>query len=177
MLRKLFNMYSIQNNGNKVLNLRQINAFMKDFGFYTSSFFPKKLDTISLELIYKQKVPKKLCDFKNFIEILFKLSKIKTEKKTVSNPQDDCFKKMLDQILLPRFKELSLKVYEYNLSKIQVFYQHYDDCENPVVLLLYQNDDLLKHVSVFKVFCLKINRFFLCMKAKILKNRQTVLFQ
>lgn len=147
MLRKLFNMYSIQNNGNKVLNLRQINAFMKDFDFYSSNYFPKKLDALSLELIYKQKVPKKLCDFKNFIEILFKLSKIKNEKNAFSNFQDDYFKKMMDQIILPRFKELSIKVYEYNLSKIQVFYQHYEDFENPVVLLLYQNDDLLKHVN------------------------------
>ena len=68
-------MYSIEKNGNKVLTLRQITAFLKDFGFFDPSMF-KKLEVVTLELLFNQKVQKKLCDFKNFIEILFKLSKV-----------------------------------------------------------------------------------------------------
>lgn len=149
MLRKLFNMYSIQKNGNKILNLRQLNLFLKDFGFFLDNSFMKKLDNITLELIYKKKATKKFCDFKTFIEILFSMCKNKQDQKKISN--DESFKIMLDQMILPIYKDLSIKVFGFNLSKIQVFYQHYEDVENPVALLLYQNDDFLKHVDSFEI--------------------------
>ena len=136
-------MYSTENNGNKVLTFRQLASFLKDFNFFDVSYF-KKLDLINSQLIFKKRVPKKLCDFKGFIEVLFKVSKI--ESKSEKNKNDENFKKMIDRMLLPKYKELSVKVYQYNLNKIQIFYQQYEDFENPVVLLLYQNDDLMKHV-------------------------------
>ena len=176
MLRKLFNMYSTENNGCKVLTFRQITAFLKDFKFFDVSCF-KKLDLTTAQLIFNQRVPKRLCDFKGFIEVLYKISKIEI----CENPnKDENFKKMMDRILIQKYKELSVKVCEYNLNKIQIFYQQYDDEENPVVLLLYQNDDLLKHVKkleniFFKFNCLK-NRFSQCMNKKISRNQQIALF-
>ena len=155
MLRKLFNMYSIEKNGNKVLTFRQLTSFLKDFKFFEMNCF-KKLDVTSLELIFEKLVPKKLCDFKRFIEFLYKLSKsYDILKKDSRNQAELAFKQMMDVILLPKYKELSVKVYEYNLSRVQVFYQQYEDFENPVVILLYQNDDFLKHVQLFSKISVK----------------------
>lgn len=145
MLRKMFNMYSTENNGNKVLTFRQLANFLKDFEFFENF---KKIDLITVQLIFKKRVQKTLCDFKGFIEILFKLSKTLEALPKADN--DVGFKSMIDRYILPKYKELSIRVYEYNINKIQIFYQQYDDYENPVVMMLYQNDDLLKHVRILK---------------------------
>ena len=165
MLRKIFNMYSIEKNGNKVLTFRQMTAFLKDFNFFELTCF-KKIDVITLELIFKKRVPKKLCSFKEFIEVLFKLCKNEENLRKCAKAEE-AFKKMMDKMLLPKYKELSIKAFEFNLNRIQVFYQQYDDHDNPIVLLLYQSDEFLKHVYFLFILRKKNKiRSFLCMKTR-----------
>lgn len=146
MIKKIFNMYSIEKNGNKLLTFRQIVTFSKEFNFFNNKDF-NKFDIISLDLIFKKKTRgKKQCDFSCFLEILFSIFKILLIN-SLKNELINEFKKFLDSYIVPKFKEMSINVNEYNIERIQIFYQQYEVYENPIVGLFYSNDDLLKHVN------------------------------
>jgi len=147
MLKKIFNMYSLENNGNiiKVLTLRQFlklgQEFLPDIDNSGKKF----------EMIYAQIASNKLCDFMCFVEILYKIFKETTMKsnRELSVDKKKGFLLFLDENLLPHYKRLISKLYEFNIEKIQIFFQNYNPFESAVVALFYESHDFLKHVIYF----------------------------
>lgn len=151
MLRKIFNMYSMEYNGNnKILCLRQFLKMGQEF-FQEFEKNPK-----GLEIIYAKITSNKLCDFMCFIEILYSIHKesIKENKTKEKLDKKKEFKYFMDQTLVPKFKNLMSKLYEFNIEKIQIFFQNYSPYENPVVGLFYESHNFLKHVKI-KIINLK----------------------
>ena len=146
MLKKIFNMYSLENNGNtKILTLRQ---FLK----LSQEFFPD-IDNSGkkMEMIYAQMATNKLCDFMCFVEILYKVFKETGIKKQEIDKKKG-FLLFLDENVWPKYKRLVSKLYEFNIEKIQIFFQNYNPFENAVVGLFYESHDFLKHVKIFFFF-------------------------
>lgn len=148
MLKKIFNMYSLESNGyNQVLSLRQ---FVK-FG---NEFFPELItNDKKLEIIFANVAANKQCDFMCFIEMLYKIQKETSKhQKQDKNYKKKQFQEFLDEKIVPKYKKLVSKLYEYNIEKIQVFFQNYNVYENAIVGLFYESHNFLKHVSCFFVF-------------------------
>ena len=145
MLRKIFNMFSLENNGNhKILSLRQFQKMIQEFFIDFEKF------DIKYDIIYAKIVANKLCDFKCFIEILYKIHKEIMIKKNNTDKDKDKrqeFLKFMDEILLPNYKRLVSRLYEYNIEKIQIFFQNYNPYENAIIGLFYESHNLLKHVK------------------------------
>lgn len=136
-------MYSLENSGNnKILSLRQFLKMSQEF-FRRLENSEKKF-----EIIYAKVVSNKLCDFMSFIEILYgihkEMIKMETKKEKIDKRKD--FRRFMDEHLVPKYKSLISKLYEYNIEKIQIFFQNYSPYENAIVGLLYESHNFLKHV-------------------------------
>lgn len=145
MLRKIFNMYSMEYNGNnKILSLRQFLKMGQEF------FQDLEKTQKELEIIYAKITSNKLCDFMCFIEILYYIHKenLKQNKTEENLDKKKQFKYFMDQTLVPKFKSLASKLYEFNIEKIQIFFQNYSPYENPIVGLFYESHNFLKHVNI-----------------------------
>lgn len=150
MLKKLFFYYSDDKNsqGIKLINFRNLVRLCEDFNFFKNfNYFNKS----QLQVIFSQLVVANKCEFHSFIEILYKIQKffiqkipqtqIQIEKKTI-------FKTFINESIIPIYKTIFAKLDDLNnIEKIQVFYQNYNQYENPTVSLLFESDDLLKHVE------------------------------
>ena len=134
-----------------VMSLRQLMKFAKDFELYKKiySFSPTNLQIIFSKMVGA----KPRCNLRQFIEILYKISKITTSistklKEKDQKDQDVAFKKFIEDYLVPCYRRINLTSLEFNVDNIQVFYKGQNPYENPVVNLLFQSDELLKHVKI-----------------------------
>ena len=141
MLKKIFSSYGTDKTGLKVLTCRKICQLGKDFNFYQKI---PHLDEIKLQLFFIKKVPHKNASFKDFVDLLYNLAKLRNQK----NIQDrvKLFKLFLDEIIIPKYKEFSKHLMNFNIDYIQIFYKDYNPYENPTLILLYQNEEFFKHV-------------------------------
>ncbi len=150
MMKRIFNMYADDKNSQaiKLLNYRNLMKFCQDFHFFQTSF-----DKIQLQVIYYKFVNSNRCEFQTFIEILWKIQSYLLQKNDQNDLKEatktDLFKLFLDKNVLPIYKTLFLNLNDHQIEKVQVFYQNYNTYENPTVCLLYENDNLLKHVLQF----------------------------
>ena len=144
-----------------VISQRQLMKFAKDFDFF------KKIHSFSqtsLQLIFSKMVGgKPRCNLRQFIEILFKISKLAVQGPPLKNGKDAkeidiFFRKFIEEYLVPCYRRINLTSLEFNVDNIQVFYKGQNPYENPIVNLLFQNDELLKHVFIY-IFSLKIQFF------------------
>ena len=145
MLNKIFTNYGNEKQGIKLINLSQILKFAKDFNLFDKS---NELTQAKLEIIFSKYVSNKnYGNFKEFLEILFKISKI---LRSTKRPEKYLIlKSFLLNHIEKHFKDIIFKQSENNLEKIQIFYKDFNDFENPTACLLYENDNLLKNVKKF----------------------------
>jgi len=129
---------------------RQLMKFAKDFELF------KKITAFSqtnLQIIFSKIVgTKPRCSLKQFIEILYKISKLSKGNIKVfkeQKEQDLAFKRFIEDYLIPCYRRINLNSLEFNVDNIQVFYKGQNPYENPIVNLLFQNDEFLKHVFYF----------------------------
>jgi len=136
-----------------VISQRQLMKFARDFDLF------KKIHAFSqtsLQLLFSKMVGgKPRCSLRQFIEILFKISKLTTPNsmKNVKDVKeiDLFFRRFIEEYMVPCYRRINLTSLEFNVDNIQVFYKGQNPYENPVVNLLFQSDELLKHV-VFLMF-------------------------
>lgn len=152
MLKKLFSAYGSEKKGSKLMTFRKMCQFSKDF----SLFLGNRFDETRLQLLFIKKVSHKDkgLSFRDFVDLLYIIAKIREELLTVAkNPPGfekiKGFKGFLDKIIVPKYKGFSQRLNEHNIEEIQVFYNDYNPYENPSLQLLYENEDLLKHVSFY----------------------------
>jgi len=152
MLKKLFNQYGDDkiSQGMKLMTYRNLIKFCEDFHFFHNFH---SFDKSQLQIIYYKVAPNR-CEFQTFIEILYKIQNFyfqKVQKTIVPSEKELAFKLFLDEYVIPKYKTLFIKNNGPSIERIQVLYQNYNPYENPTVCLLYENDDLLKHVFIFLV--------------------------
>lgn len=130
-----------------VVSQRQLLKFSKDFAFF------KKIhgfSAITLQLMFSKQVQGKIyCNLRDFIEILYKTAKIAYNHPSSSAKESEnhaVFKKFLEEYLVPCYRRINLMSLVFNVDNIQVFYKGQNPYENPTVNLLFQQDQLLKHV-------------------------------
>ena len=144
ILQKLFSMYSsIMKNNLNSIDFRQFSKFYKDFAINS------KVDTLKfseINLIFTRRTKTKYANFFEFIEILYQIYKCNKNNQE-KNEKDLKFRKYLDSFIITPFKKLIIKYSCYCIDKIQIFYQNYNNYENPSLIILIQYDDLLKHVK------------------------------
>lgn len=128
-----------------VISQRQMIKFAKDFDFF------KKIHSFSqtsLQLLFSKTVGgKPNCSLRQFIEILYKISKSLDSNILAKDKQDWAFRKFIEEYLVPCYRKINLTSLEFNVENMQVFFKGQNPYENPVVNLLFQNDELLKHVK------------------------------
>ena len=116
-------------------------TFYRDFKIFEKF---EEIDQNRIEILFSQFCPHKKATFKDFIEILFQIIKIlnlvRKKKKEIA------FKQFIDKYIFTVFQKFQANLVEYNIEKIQVFYSNYDSFENPSLLLLVENDLMLKNV-------------------------------
>lgn len=161
MLKKLFSAYGSEKKGLKLLTFRKFCQFSKDFALFLGS----KLDETRLQLLFIKKVRQPGANFREFVDILYTLAKIREDlAKTSQNPRNfekiKGFKGFLDAIIVPKYKIFAQRLSEHNIEEIQVFYKDYNPYENPSLQLLYENEELFKHVREFYRIFLLISRIF-----------------
>ena len=91
---------------------------------------------------------------------LIKSPKIEKEKKITKNlTKDQLFKQFLDDNIVPKYKSLCNRVKEQVLDKIQIFFEPYDENDNPIVSLFLDYDNLLKHIfSVYEILDIRVSK-------------------
>jgi len=99
MLKKIFSSYGTDKKGLKVLTSRRMCQMARDFNFFHKI---PNLDEIKLELFFIKKVPQKNANFRDFIDVLYQLAKMKNK-----NIQDrvKLFKTFLDEMIIPKYRE------------------------------------------------------------------------
>ena len=102
----------------KTLNQRKIELFVKDFKMIEQI---PKLSKELLQIICSKICRNKYCEFKDFVEILYQISKLITAEETLTKSAR--LKKLLDEIIFPTFKKESFKIFENNGENIQIFYR------------------------------------------------------
>ena len=143
MLKKIFSSYGSENTGLKIINIRKMSNLARDFNFFQkiSSF-----DETKLNLLFIKIVPHKKANFREFIDLLYNIAKYR-------NPQLQdrikVFRSFLEDIIVPKYKEFSKNLILYGIDYIQIFYKDYNPYENPTLILLFQNEDLFKHVLLY----------------------------
>ena len=140
-LKKVFNLYTMEKKGEKSMSLRLLLKFAQDFELYNKI---QNFNKSKLEVSFANHCPSKQTNFKNFLEILFKISK--NLKKNEQIPHDVLFKILIEEVIYPKYNEIYIKLYEFNIDKIQITHESFDIDKNPTVGLLFNNDDLIKHV-------------------------------
>ncbi len=89
-------------------------------------------------------------NLQNFIEALFRISKLVIKKNTIDI--DLAFKEFMENFLVQMYKQINLVCFEFNVENIQVFNKMQRNIDNPVVGLLVEIDELLRHVNYLKFF-------------------------
>lgn len=144
ILKKIYLMYSSEKNGKQIFNFTNLLSFAKDFHLF------KQINSFSqtnLQIIYSKLASNsKNMDLQNFIEALFRISKLVIKKNV--NDMDLAFKEWIESYLVRRYKQINLVCFEFNVENIQVFNKIQNNIENPVVGLLVEIDELLRHVSL-----------------------------
>lgn len=151
MLKRIFNIYSEKKIGfsNSILTFRNFLKFSKEFNILKS-------ESHNLQLIYSKSIGNKQCDFNKFIELLLVLSSINSLK-IEKESKIERFKFFIDNFLIMPYK---VKFSEKSdIERIQVFYNHYDQFENPTLGLMISCDDLFQHVFLFLFFSLNLLYF------------------
>lgn len=149
MLKKIFSAYSSDKKGTKVLIFRKLCQLAKNFSLFNTA---NKLDEAKLQLLFLKKVPQKAANFRDFIDILYTIVKLSWNKAKKFD-KVKAFKNFLDQIIVPKYKMFLQHLIQFNIDEIQVFYKDYNPYENPTLLLLYENENLFKHVVlIFNFF-------------------------
>lgn len=155
ILKKIFLIYAEKKADDMVISQRQLMKFAKDFDLF------KKIHSFSqtsLQLIFSKMVGgKPRCNLRQFIEILFKISKLTVQGPPLKTGKDAkeidiFFRKFIEEYLVPCYRRINLTSLEFNVDNIQVFYKGQNPYENPIVNLLFQNDELLKHVFISLFF-------------------------
>lgn len=119
----------------------------KDFELFSKI---REFSLTKLQLVFFKKASNKQgCSLKEFIEILFKVSKLALPKGKAQD-YDLAFKRFIEEMLIPGFRRISLLSLEFDVDNAQVFFKGQNPYENPVVNLLYESDELLKHVKTWK---------------------------
>ncbi len=142
-MKKLFLLYCVEKKDCGSLTLRQLVKFCKDFRVFEAV---RDVDKTSLGLLYSKRVSTRICDFRAFVDILFKISKF--YKKEIQDREYQ-FKDFLDEVVLPTYKIMCAQFSKYTIERIQIFHQNMGD--NEVLDLFLKNDNLLKHVSSLKI--------------------------
>lgn len=137
-MKKLFLLYCVEKKDCGSLTLRQLLKFCKDFKVLETV---KDMDKTIVGLIYSKRVSQRVCDFRAFVDILFKISK---NYKFEMQDREYQFKDFLDEIILPTYKLMCSKFSKYTIDRIQIFHQKMGD--NEVLDLFLKNDNFLKHV-------------------------------
>lgn len=154
ILKKIYLMYSSEKNGKQTFNFSNLLSFAKDFHLF------KQINSFSqtnLQIIYSKLASNsKNLDLQNFIEALFRISKLGIKKNI--NDTDLAFKDFIEGYLMHSYKQINLVCFEFNVENIEVFNKMQNNSENPVVGLLVENDELLRHVNFIKyINCLLIS--------------------
>lgn len=184
MLNRIFSMYAIHKQNTIVINLRQFNIFLKDF---FPDWIQAQILPTQIEILYKRVVKTlDFADLKAFIELLYEFFKIKSKKtaesfkmkfssnireneiinvyypkeaREASVSKDQAFKRFLDEEIMPKYKILCNKVKEPGYEKIQIFFEQYDENDNPILDLLLEKENLLKHVfSVYEILDIGVSK-------------------
>ena len=142
-MKKIFNFFSIEKNGENFISLRQFLKFSKFLEFNENI---PDFDQANIDLIFFHICKNKMANFKEFIEILYKINKIIPIKK--KKDKYDLFKIFIDKYLLTVFKKKT-KFINY-IEKIQIFHLNYKSYQNPTIDLFYECNEFLKHV--IKIF-------------------------
>lgn len=147
MLKKIFSSYGTDKKNLKVMTCRKLCQMAKDFNFFRKI---KNLDEIKLQLLFIKKVPNKIASFREFVDLLYHIAKLKESNPLIEN-RIIIFKKFLDELIVPKYKDFSKHLIQFTIDDIQIFYKNYNPYENPTVNLLAQNEDLFKHVKFFSL--------------------------
>ena len=145
-MKKLFNHYADDkiSQNSKTIPYRNLIKFCEQFNLFQAI---KGFDKSQLQIIYYKVINSSKHDFQTFIELLYKIQNFNQKQQKKTDEKELAFKNFLDEFILPKFKILFSKITEETaVERVQVFYQNYNPYENPTVCLLYENDDLLKHV-------------------------------
>lgn len=187
MLNKIFTMYAIHKQNTLLINLRQFNLFLKDFfpEWMQTQILTTQVEILYRRIVKTQEFG----DLKAFIGLLFEFCKLRNKKMIDSpkfkKPQseiknnnststksevisayykveiskDQAFKKFLDEEIVPKYKVLCGKVKEQGFDRIQIFFQPYEESENPILELLLEKENLLKHIfSVYETLDIKVSK-------------------
>ena len=130
--------------------------FVKDFKLI------EKIPKLSKELFHiicTKVLKNKYCEFKDFIEILYQILKLKNYPENFSKANK--LKSFIDEFIFPVFKIENSRYSENNGQNIQIFYEKYKIYSNPTVCLFCECDDLMKHVNIY------INLYLFHLKNKI----------
>ena len=153
-LKKIYNFFAIEKENEKLITIRQFLKMAKELNFYENKSLT--IDKAQIEIIYSKKVPNKMANFQNFIEILYSINKMNFQPKNTNNNKNkpkldkyNKFKHFLDEILIKKFKFFSMKYYLTGIEKIQVFFNNYNPYHNATIDLFYECDQFLKHVLLF----------------------------
>lgn len=144
ILKKLFNFYA-EDGGlqGKRVSFRSVCRFFEEFALFS---LLKPLNKSQLQLIYSRVLANKRPCFASFLEILYKTHEnFAISSKTTQNS----FKNFLEKHIFPTFSKRFSRNCEFSFERVQVFYQNSNIYENPAVCLLYESDNLLKHVIFF----------------------------
>ena len=143
-------MYSTNNKNTKVIDFRHFSKMLKDFKFYENKI---SINFAEIQIIFTRRSHQmKYANLFEFIEILFQMSKFSLNLDNNNNklkklPDKEAkFKKFMEIYLILPFKKIHTKIASYSIEKIQIFYNLYNNYENPSFLLLIKYDDLIKHV-------------------------------
>ena len=74
MLKKIFSSYGAEKTGLKVITFRKMNQLAKDFNFFQKI---QNLDEAKLQLLFIKKVPSKAASFREFVDSLYQIAKIR----------------------------------------------------------------------------------------------------
>lgn len=178
LLNRIFNLYAIYKKDSLFINLRQFTRFLKDF---FPEWLEKQFFSNMIEIVYKRVVKNQdLCDLKAFIELLYEVNKLKklknlskpfknkenSEKITPVLTKDQTFKLFLDESLVPIYIILLNRGKGQLFDRIQVFFEPYEENDNPIINLFIEKDNLIKHIfSVYEILDIKFsNQSFIDLK-------------
>ena len=189
MLNRIFTMYAIHKQNTLLINIRQFNLFLKDFfpeGMHTQ-ILTTQVEILYRRIVKTQEFGDlkafigllfEFCKLRN--KKMIDSPKFKTKptnnennnnnstitKSEVVNTyykieisKDQTFKKFLDEEIIPKYKKLCGRVKEHGFDKIQIFFQPYEESENPILELLLEKENLLKHIfSVYETLDIKVSK-------------------
>lgn len=121
-----------------------------------------KIDSFNeteLQLLFSKVASKKDPDFCLFIEILYKFSKKYRKVENSKIQKNIIFKSMIDNLILPKFKEMNQEQLEMSIKQIKIFHETINPYDNSTLKLMYTNDEFFKHLySLYAKFDINIGQ-------------------